>query len=73
MGKDQEMKNKIADAYVEVRKESYGIEQTRINEIRHPQLLTPPTSPEIRGAPVLIVVCGDKRTFQATVGSGHIL
>lgn len=65
--KDQETKNKMADLYLEVRKEAFYIEQTRIKEIQHLQLLEPPTSPEIRGAPVLIVVCGDKRTFQATV------
>ena len=71
--KDHEMKNRMADAYIEVRKESYWIEQTRVEDIRHPQLLSPPSSPELKGAPVLIVVCGDKRTYQATVLSTNFM
>lgn len=71
--RDQKMKNKIAESYLEVRKESYWIEQTRVQELKHPQLLNAPTKSEIKSAPVLIIVCGDKRTFQATVLASNFL
>jgi nitroreductase len=65
--KDRETKNKIAHASLELRKEQYVIEMTRSEELRHPLLSQPPTLPGFKDAPVLIVVIGDKRTFQATV------
>ena len=65
--KDQETKNKIAYASLELRKEQYVIEMTRLEELRHPLVSRPPTMPGFKDAPVLIVVIGDKRTFQATV------
>ncbi len=71
--KDPEMKERIAQSQLEVRREGYWIEQTRVQEVRHPQLLNAPLSPELKDAPVLIVVCGDKRTFQATVLSSNFL
>lgn len=71
--KDREMKKKMAESYLEVRKESYWIEETRVKEVKHPQLLSAPTLLEMEDAPVLIVVCGDKRTFQATVLASNFL
>lgn len=71
--KDQEMKNKIAESHLEDRKETYWIEQTRVQELKHPQLLNAPTKSEIKGAPVLIVVCGDRRTIQATVLAANFI
>lgn len=65
--KDQGTKNKIAYASLELRKEQYVIEMTRLEELRHPLLSQPPTLPGFKDAPVLIVVVGDKRTLQATV------
>lgn len=66
--KDQNTKNKMAESYMDVRKEQYIIEKTHIEELRHHQLATQPTGvPGISEAPVVIVVCGDRRTLQATV------
>lgn len=72
--KDKETKKRMADAWFEVRQESYAIEQTRIEALRQPQLLHPPTAdPAFKDAPVLIVVIGDRRTLQATVLSTHFI
>jgi len=51
----------------EQRKIEYEIEQTRIKDLRHPGVLNPQSIHDFRDAPVLIVVCGDKRTLMATV------
>ncbi len=71
--KDKETKNKIADAWFEPRREQYAIEQTRIEELRHPHAIRPPVSPGFKDAPVLIVVIGDRRTYQATVLSANFI
>ena len=71
--KNPETKNEIAAATSEARHEEYIIEQTRIEELRHPQLLRPPVSPGFKDAPVLIVVVGDKRTYQATIISANFI
>ena len=71
--KDRETKTKIVDAWFEPRREAYTIEQTRIEELRHPQLLHFPVSPGFKDAPVLIVVTGDNRTYQATVLSTNFI
>ena len=65
--RDQGTKNKLADAYLKDRWEFYAIEQTLVKDLRHPQYINPPTQPGFREAPVLVVVCGDRRTVQATV------
>ena len=66
-------KNKIAGAVLEQRKIEYEIEQTRIKDLRHPGVLSPPSIPDFREAPVLIVVCGDRRTLMATVLSHNFI
>ncbi|MFH0914485.1 MAG: nitroreductase family protein [Chloroflexota bacterium] len=72
--KERENIRRIADAWLEVRKEQYAIEQTRVEEYRQPQLSRPPTSPPgFREAPLLIVVLGDRRTLQATVLSTNFI
>ncbi len=71
--RDQETKSKITHAKLEARKEQYVIEMTRLEEFRHHQLVRPPTQLEFEDAPVLIVVIGDKRTFQATVLATHFI
>ncbi len=71
--KDQETKGKMVDAWFEARWEAYSIEQTRIKELRHPQLLHPPTIAGFKDAPVLIIVVGDRRTLQGTVLSTNFL
>jgi nitroreductase len=65
--KDQETKNKIANILLEQRRIEYRIEQIRIEELRHPGMLNPPSMPGFKDAPVLIVVCGDRRTLMASV------
>jgi len=71
--RDKEIKNKIVDAWFEPRKEAYTIEQTRVEELIHPQLLRLPVPPGFKDAPVLIVVVGDKRTYQATIISAGFI
>jgi nitroreductase len=71
---DRETREKMADSYMEVRKEQYIIEKTRVEEIRHPQLAASPKDiPGLREAPVVIVVCGDRRTAQASSLAGHFI
>ncbi len=72
--RDDETKNKMAEAHLEVRKEYYAIEMTRIEELRHPahsRLMV--KKPGFVDAPVLLVVCGDRRTLQASVLGGNFL
>lgn len=71
--KSPETKEKIASVWLEVRKEQHVIEMTRIKEMRHLELARPASLPAFRNAPVLIVVCGDKRTLQATVLSANYM
>jgi nitroreductase len=66
-------KNNIAAAIFEQRKIEFEIEQTRIKDLRHPGVLNPPSIPDFREAPVLIVVCGDRRTLMATVLSHNFI
>ena len=66
--KDQETKDKLADALHEQRKTEYIMEQTRVEEIRHPgPTYDKGNKPTFNQAPVLIVVCGDRRTLVASV------
>ncbi len=70
--KDQETKDKMAEFFIEGRMEAYSIERTRLEELRHHQLRTLPKGlPSFKDAPVLIAVCGDRRTLQATVLATH--
>lgn len=66
----QETKNKMAETFLEVWKEQHAIEMTRIEALRHPHSML--ATPTFKDAPVLIVVIGDRRTFQATVMSTSI-
>ena len=67
--KNRETIAKIADLYQENRKEGQVIEMTRVEELRQPVMVVrpPERSATFRDAPVIIVVCGDPRTLQATV------
>jgi nitroreductase len=65
--KNKETKYKMAESWSEHWKEYKVIEMTRVEELRHPLFLRPPELPAWKDAPVLIVVCGDRRTVQATV------
>ena len=66
--KNKDTKYKMAETWFELRKDSYDvIEMTRVEELRHPLCTRPQALPPWKDAPVLIVVCGDRRTIQATV------
>jgi nitroreductase len=72
--KDQKTKEAMAELYQQIRYEQYAIELTRVEELRHNQLLSPPRDlPGFKDAPVIIVVCGDRRTFQASVLAGRFI
>lgn len=69
--KDQDKKDLIASTWNEVRPDVIVPEMTRVEELRHP-LATVHTYaiPPFAHAPVLILVCGDRRSYQATVLGG---
>ncbi len=72
--KDKETKYKIADFILEHLKRVWDIEKTRVKELRHPQMLEAPSRPPaFKDAPVFIIVCGDPRTFQATVLASNFM
>ncbi len=78
--KGEETRGKIADLLVQSSQRSRFFEMSRIEELRHGVTAVPPEVLEkYWNAPVYIVVCGDPRTFQATVlvaqydaGEGYI-
>lgn len=67
------MKNKIAKIYVEHgSKRVFAIEKTRDKDLRHPMFRSFYTNPPgWKNASVLIAICGDQRTYQATVLATH--
>ena len=66
--KEPDTRGRIVDIMTEQLKRSRPIEMTRLEEIRMPQLAEPVEGKVgIKNAPVIIVVCGDPRTYQATV------
>ncbi|MBI4187779.1 MAG: nitroreductase family protein [Chloroflexi bacterium] len=72
--KDKETRKKIVELYQQ-NDQSWPVEKTRIKELRFPAMMEGPTGrpPGFKDAPVLIVVCGDPRTFQATLLVTHFL
>ncbi|MFC1930525.1 nitroreductase family protein [Chloroflexota bacterium] len=71
--KDPKMRENIATLLLEEAKETYSVESTRVEELRHPAFVDPPTElPGFKDAPVIIVLCGDPRTFQASVLATHL-
>ena len=72
--RDKERLRMIAESWREPHREVYTIEQTRIPELRLTPLRdTCDTAPPWRDAPVMIVMVGDKRTYQATVLAAHFM
>ncbi len=71
----KETKDKIADLYVEVgRKSGCVFESTRSEEFQHNMFKKYyPNAAGWKVAPVIIAVCGDMRTFLATVASAYYL
>lgn len=71
--KDRDTVKQILDIHHEYRVLSHKLELTRVKELRHPQVAGYPKTPFYRDAPVIIIVCGDLRTLQATVMAAHFL
>ncbi len=71
--RDPLVKAQILDSWLAPNNAAYVIEQTRIPEIRHHHLRAPLTEPSFKDAPVLIVIVGDRRTYQATVLGANFL
>lgn len=64
--KDKEKREKLVELHSEYRKQTYEFEMTRIERLRQPAVLTF-IPPPFKEAPVIIAVCGDVRTVQASV------
>ena len=71
--KDPATRKKIVDIYKTQLHAEWNIEKTRIRELRHAHFWDGPPEPMFIDAPVIIVVLGDRRTYQATILSGHFL
>jgi 5,6-dimethylbenzimidazole synthase len=72
--RDPDTRQKIVDSWLEPHREVYTIEQTRIPELRLRPLRDDfDTAPPWQEAPALIMVLGDRRTYQATVLAAHFL
>ena len=56
-------------------KQTWDIEKTRVKELRHASFVEDPAGrvPSFKDAPVLIILCGDPRTAQASVLITHFL
>ena len=65
--RDAQARAKLAESWFEPHKEMYAIEQMRVAELRLTPLREFATSAAFKDAPILIVVLGDRRTYQATV------
>ena len=71
---DENIRARIADSWLTPNHEAYVIEQMRVSEIRHHHLRSPLTTPSFQDAPVIIVMVGDRRTYQATVlGASYLV
>jgi 5,6-dimethylbenzimidazole synthase len=71
--RDAAVRAKVVESWLAPNQEAYVIEQTRVPEIRHHHLRAPLTEPSFKDAPVLIVMVGDRRTYQATVLGANFL
>lgn len=69
--KDKDLRQKIADIYRDTRIHTRVIEESRVKDLQHTVLTHFEREPGFKDAPVLIVVCADPRTFQATVLCAH--
>lgn len=66
--KDPTTRRRMAEICHQIHQEEhYCIEHTKVEELRHHQFRSPSKElPGFKDAPVLIVVCGDRRTLQAS-------
>ena len=71
---DENARAKLAQSWFEPHREMYAIEQMRMAELRLPPLREFATSAAFKDAPVIIVMVGDRRTYQATVlGASYLV
>jgi len=70
---DSAVRELIISAWIEVRKESLSIEQTRLSELCHPHFRGSEVVLGFKAAPVFIVILGDRRTYQVTVLSASYI
>lgn len=64
--KDKEKKDKLVELHGEYRKRIYELEMTRIERLQQPAVRTF-IPPPFKDVPVIIAICGDWRTLQASV------
>ncbi len=70
--REPDTREKIVDIITEQTQRARIYELSRVEELRMPQMAKPTrTQVGIKDAPAIIVVCGDPRTFQATVVAAH--
>ena len=63
----------LAQSWFEPHKEMYAIEQMRVAELQLPPLREFASTAAFKDAPVIIVVLGDRRAYQATVLGANFL
>lgn len=65
---DKALREKIVEICGQGQKERWVIEQSRVEDLRHPgwKASVKPGVPGWKDAPVMIIVCGDLRTYQAS-------
>ncbi|MFH1003165.1 MAG: nitroreductase family protein [Chloroflexota bacterium] len=71
--KNRDTIQKITELHRDARMETYYLELTRLPELRHPAHSKPPELSGFKDAPVVILVLGDRRTFQASVLASNYL
>lgn len=72
--KDATLRKKVVDIYEESRYTTHLIEATRAADLRHPGAChSPEKLIRFRNAPIIIIVCGDPRSIQASVLAASFL
>jgi nitroreductase len=71
--RDPALLAKLAESWFEPHKEMYAVEQSRIEALRLTPLREFATTAAFKSAPLLVVVLGDRRTYQATVLGANYL
>ena len=71
--RDASKRAALAASWFESHQEMYAIEQMRIADLRLPPLREFATTAAFKDAPAIIVVLGDRRTYQATVLGANFL
>ncbi|MBI4334303.1 MAG: nitroreductase family protein [Chloroflexi bacterium] len=70
--KDRDLIQEVARIRRDCQKHTRVMEESRVKELRHAAYLVPANEmPGFKDAPVVIVICGDPRVYQATVVAAH--